>query len=221
MSMTLINFVQKSKLPTKTELEDKIKEIGYDFKFLNDFEKFDDFNQIDSIDCVLNGNQTFVEIYFNPATEIISDFPNLKKDLSDKDFGISFTSGSDELVSACISIISVGLIDLSESVVLYADEEKLYSRKMLIQDISNSLEYNTEETNRIIKKHIAENLKCKQTWKKEKRNKKLTDIVLWSLLIIGMVLMNKKIISWHIPCFLLILVLIKSIIENNKERKYR
>ena len=84
MSMTLINFVQKDKLPTKIELENKIYELGYDFKFLTKFEKFDNLNQIDSIDCVLNGNQTFVEIYFNPATEILSDFPNLKNNLSDK-----------------------------------------------------------------------------------------------------------------------------------------
>jgi hypothetical protein len=221
MSMTLINFVQKSKLPTKIEFENKIKELGYDFKFLTDFEKFDNLNQIDSIDCVLNGNQTFVEIYFNPATEILSDFPNLKKDLSDKDFGISFTFGSDELVSACINIISVGLIDLSQSVVLYADEEIFYSRKMLIQDISNSLEYNGEETYSIPKEAIEENLRYDQKRKKEKRNKKVTDIVLWSLLIIGMILMNRKIISWYIPCLLLAIVLIKSIIEHNKKGAYK
>ena len=226
MSMTLINFVQKSKLPTKIELENKIKELGYDFKFLTDFEKFDNLNQIDSIDCVLNGNQTFVEIYFNPATEILSDFPNLKKDLSDKDFGISFTFGADELVSACINIISVGLIDLSQSVVLYADEEIFYSRKMLVQDISNSLEYNEEETYSIPKEAIEENLrydqkKKKGKIKKGKRNKNVTDIMLWSMLIIGMILMNRKIISWYIPCLLLAVVLIKSIIDHNKKGKYK
>jgi len=221
MSMTLINFVQKDKLPTKIELENKIKELGYDFKFLTDFEEFDNLNQTDSIDCVLNGNQTFVEIYFNPATEILSDFPNLKKDLTDKDFGISFTFGADELVSACINIISIGLIDLSQSIVLYADEEIFYSRKMLIQDIDSCLEYNGEETYSIPQEAIEENLRFDQKKKKEKRNKKVTDIVLWSLLIIGMILMNRKIISWYFPCLLLAIVLIKSVIEHNKKGKYK
>ncbi|QXP78669.1 MULTISPECIES: hypothetical protein [Winogradskyella] len=95
--MTLINFVQKDNLPTKIELENKIKELGYEFRFLTEFEQFENLNQIDSIDCELNGNETFVEIYLNPANEILSDFPHLKKDLKDKDFAISFTFGSDEL----------------------------------------------------------------------------------------------------------------------------
>ena len=54
MSMTLINFVQKNKLPTKIELENRIKELGYNFKFLTDFDKFENLNKIDSIDCLLN-----------------------------------------------------------------------------------------------------------------------------------------------------------------------
>lgn len=84
MSMTLINFVQKDKLPRQNELENKIRELGYNFKFLTDFVKFENLNQIDSIDCERNGNQTFVEIYLNPG-EILTDYPGLKKDLSDKD----------------------------------------------------------------------------------------------------------------------------------------
>jgi hypothetical protein len=221
MSMTLINFVQEDKLPTKIELENKIIELGYDFKFLSDFEKFDSLNQIDSIDCVLNGNQSFVEIYFNSATEVLSDFPNLKKDLLDKDFGISFTFGSDELVSACINIISIGLIDLSQSIVLYADDEIYYTREMLIKDVSHSLEYKREETYSIPKEAIEENLRFDKRKKKEKRNNNIKNIILWSLLIISLVLMNRKIISWYIPCLLLAFVLIKSVIALNKKRRFK
>ena len=218
MSMTLINFVQKDNLPTKIELENKIKELGYEFRFLTEFEQFENLNQIDSIDCELNGNETFVEIYLNPANEILSDFPHLKKDLKDKDFAISFTFGSDELVSACINIISVGLIDLSQSIVLYADDEIFYSREMLIQDISYIFENKEDETYSIQKETIKENLKDDQKNKKEKRKNQIIDIVLWILLIIGTILMNRKIISWYIPCLLLATVLIKSIIEHNKKR---
>ncbi|MEZ4802801.1 MAG: hypothetical protein R2797_08500 [Gelidibacter sp.] len=216
--MTLINFVQKDNLPTKIELENKIKELGYKFRFLTEFEQFENLNQIDSIDCVLNGNEVFIEIYLNPVNEILSDFPDLKKDLTHKDFAISFTFGSDELVSACINIISIGLIDLSQSVVLYADDEIFYSREMLIQDISYILENKDDETYSISKQAIEENLKYDQKKKKEKRKNQMIDTVLWSLLIIGIILMNRKIISWYIPCLLLAIVLIKSIIEHNKKR---
>ena len=220
MSMTLINFVQKDKLPTKLELENKIIELGYDFKFLTDFKKLDSLNQIDSIDCELNGNKTFLEIYLNPIKEIISDFPNLENQLSDKDFGISFTFGSDELVSACINIISIGLIDLCQSIVLYADDEIIYSREMLIQDTSKSLDYIEKEVYSIPQEAIEENLRFDQKKKKEKRINNIKEIALWGLLIIAMILMNRKIISWYIPAILLAIVLIKSGIDQNKKRKY-
>jgi len=221
MSMTLINFVQKDKLPTKIELENKIKELGYNFKFLTDFEKLDNLNQIDSIDCELDGNKTFLEIYLNPIEEIISDFPDLQNQLSNKDFGISFTFGSDELVSACINVISIGLIDLCQSIVLYADDEIIYSREMLIQDTSKTLDYIANETYSIPQEAINENLRFDQKKKKEKRNNNIKDIVLWSLLIISMILMNRKLISWHIPCLLLAFVLVKSIIDHNKKRRFK
>lgn len=178
MSMTLINFVLKDKLPTKIELENKIKELGYDFKFLTDFEKFDKLDQIESIICELNGNQTFIEVYFDTANKILYNFPNLKKDISEIYFGISFTYRSNELVSACVNIISIGLIDLSQSIVFYADDDVFYTRQMLIQEISMSLDYIENETHSIPKEAIEENLKYDQKKKKEKRNENIKNIIL-------------------------------------------
>jgi len=219
--MTLINFVQKSKLPTKNELEKKIQELGYNFKFLTDFEKFDNLNQIDSIVCELNGAETFVEIYLNPITEILADFPSLKKDLTDKDFGISFTFGSDELVSACINLISIGLIDLCKSIVLYADDEIFYTKEMLIEDIETCLENNGVETYSIPKEALEENLKYDQKKKKGKLNEKLKNIVLWTTLIIALILMNRKVISWYIPFLLLVFVVVNGVIDHNKKKKFK
>ncbi|WP_394366318.1 hypothetical protein [Winogradskyella undariae] len=89
---------------------------------------------------------------------------------------------------------------------------------MLIQDISYIFENKEDETYSIQKETIKENLKDDQKNKKEKRKNQIIDIVLWILLIIGTILMNRKIISWYIPCLLLATVLIKSIIEHNKKR---
>lgn len=218
MSITLINFVQKNKLPTKIELENTIKVLGYDFKFLTDFKKFDELNKIDAIDCELNGNQTFVEIYLNPTVEIRSDFSSLKKDLSNKDFCISFSFGSNELVSTCINIISIGLIDLSQSIVLYADDEIFYTRDMLIKDIEDSLQYIEGETYAIPQEAIEENLKHDQQKKKEKKNELLKTIIICGIFFLAMFLMQRKIISWIIPAVLLVLLLIKSQIDIHKKR---
>lgn len=219
MSMTLINFVRKTELPTKIELENKIKDLGYDFEFLTDFEKLDHLNQIDSIECRLNGTKILIEIYFDPLEEIISDFPELKNQLTNKDLGISFISGSDQLVSACINIISIGLIDLCKSIVFYADDAKIYSRDMLIQDTSESLDHIKKQMDSISKVIITEHSKYKEKKKKESINHNIIDILLLGLLLVSMILKNKNLISWYIPILLFAFVLIKSIIQHNKRKK--
>lgn len=218
MSMTLINFVKKNKLQTKIALENKIKELGYDFKFLTDFKKLENLNQIDSIYCELNGNATFIEIYLYPKKEIIFNFPDLKKQFSDKNFGISFTLDSNELVSACINLISIGLIDLSESIVFYVDDEIIYSREMLIQDTSKSLDYIENEIYSIPEEALEENLKFDQNNKKEKRIKNLINFILWGFTFLAIILMNRKIITWYIPSVLLTLIIIKSVIDHHNKK---
>lgn len=215
--MTLINFVKKTELPTKNELENKIRELGYDFRFLTEFERLDNLNNAESLDCELNGAKTYLEIYLNPATEILSDFPNLKKDLSDKDLGISFTFGSEELVSACINIISIGLIDLSKSIVLYTDDEVIYSRKMLIQETSDFLDYIENEAYSIPKEALEENEK----YNRNKKIKNLIKIIVWVLFSVGIILMQRKITSWIIPSILLAYILVESVIDHNKKRRFK
>lgn len=219
MSMTLINFVRKTELPTKIELENKIKDLGYDFEFLTDFEKLNHLNQIDSIECRLNGTKMLIEIYFDSLEEIISDFPELKNQLTNKDLGISFISGSDQLVSACINIISIGLIDLCASIVFYADDAKIYSRDMLIQDTSESLDHIKKQMDSILEIIIAKRSKYKEKKKKGSINHNIIDIVLLGLLLVSMILKNKNLISWYIPILLFAFVLIKSIIQHNKRKK--
>lgn len=219
MSMTLINFVQNAKLPTKNELENKIKELGYNFKFLSDFEKFDAINKMDSIACELNGIQTFVQMHQNPAKEILSNLPNLKEDVSNKDLAISFTVSSDEAVKSSIHIISIGLIDLSQSIVLQSNDKIFYSREMLLQDTSNSFKYNGTETSSIPKKAFAKSLKSGQKKKREKKIENIKTFTLWGILFLGTILIQKGIITWTVPIVLFILVITLKQIDLGKRKK--
>ncbi|MFC6859606.1 hypothetical protein [Zunongwangia atlantica] len=160
-----------------------------------------------------------IEIYFDPLEEIISYFPELKNQLTNKDLEISFISGSDQLVSACINIISIGLIDLCDSIVFYADDAKIYSRDMLIQDTSESLDHIEKQMDSILEVIITEHSKYKEKKKKESINHNIIDIVLLGLLLVSMILKNKNLISWYIPLLLFAFVLIKSIIQHNKRKK--
>ncbi|MBO3100298.1 hypothetical protein [Gelidibacter pelagius] len=204
MSMTIIAFINKTKIPSKLELEAQIRTLGYNFKFNENFILFDEFGG----DCELNGQKTFFEVYFIKKEEL-DDLSSLDEDLDNYDSAFSFIWGADSIAGACISIISVALMDLCNSKILFEDFEVWYEREKLLDEIPMYL----EEKNTNLKKDIKKKLPVD----KKRKIEKITKIIIWSLLIITTILMNRKIISWHIPSLLLAFILIKSIIENNKK----
>ncbi len=131
MSMTQAAFLKKADLPNKTDIENSIRKLGYEFEILDDFEKF---YGIDGIECAINGQKTFFEVYFDQPTEITKDFDFIKKDLTDQDTVVSFIWGADFAAGASIGLISVALIDKSNALIYYLDDEMAYTREMLLSD---------------------------------------------------------------------------------------
>ena len=131
MSMTLVAFLKKADIPSKAEIEKNIRELGHDFEILDDFENF---YGIDGIECSINGQKTFFEIYFSNPIEITNESDFIKKDLTDQDNAVSFIWGADFAAGASIGLISVVLIDKSQALIYYLDDEITYSREMLLAD---------------------------------------------------------------------------------------
>ena len=131
MSMTQVAFLKKADLPNKTEIENSIRELGYEFEILD---KFKNFYEIDGIECKINGQETFFEIYFNNPKEIIAESEFIKKDLADQDIAVSFIWGADFAAGASIGLISVVLIDKCNALIYYLDDEMAYSKEMLLAD---------------------------------------------------------------------------------------
>jgi hypothetical protein len=208
MSKTLINFLHYSELPTKNELENKISEFGYNFKFVSEFEKFDNLHQIDSIECKLNGQQTFVQIRHSPAIEVLANLPDLKKELPHKDCGISFPFRLDKIVCTSMHIISLGLIEPCQSNVLHAHDKILYTRGILNQNISNSLKYNDVKRHKNSKNNLINSLKADK--KRKKRNENVKIFIIWGILFLITLFMNKRIISWVTPLILFNLIITPS-----------
>jgi hypothetical protein len=149
MSMTQTAFLKKADLPNKTEIENSIRELGYEFEINDDFENF---YGIDGIECTINGQKAFFEIYFDQPSEITNDFYFIKKDLTDQDTVISFIWGSDFAAGATIGLISAALIDKSNALIYYLDDEIAYSREMLLNDTTEFLKELEKE-----KKHPKKN----------------------------------------------------------------
>ena len=204
MSMTTTAFIKKEKVPNRLLLETEIKKLGYDFKFLEDFDKLDDFGGT----CQLEGFNAFVELNGEDKEDILQEYEITNDNLSDYDYCISFYQGSHDISGACVGILLLVLIDICNSKVIYQDEQVWYTREMLIQDISqyiNEGKKNPKDFNFYTELPKAD--------KKKKNN--LAEWILWGLAFFTTILMGREVINWVIPGILLILVVINSVLEHN------
>jgi hypothetical protein len=138
MSMTQIAFIRKADFPTNKQIQEVIQKLGYDFKIFDDLEK--QINQ-DGLECSINGHQTYFETYLDEVKNVIAgtEAEWIKPDLTNQDTSISFVWGADFSAGACIGLISVALIDLSNALVYYMDDQMKYTREMLMADIPQFL----------------------------------------------------------------------------------
>lgn len=137
MSMTQVVFLRKVEIPSKAEVENHIQGLGYDFKIIGDFESL---LEQDGLSCVINGQETFFEIYFDQPSELTDDYQWILPDLTNQDIAVSFVWGADFAAGACIGLISIALIDRCQALVYYLDDHMTYTREMLISDTPQFLE---------------------------------------------------------------------------------
>lgn len=101
MSMTQVVFLRKVEIPSKAEVENHIQGLGYDFKIIGDFESL---LEQDGLSCVINGQETFFEIYFDQPSELTDDYQWILPDLTNQDIAVSFVWGADFAAGACIGL---------------------------------------------------------------------------------------------------------------------
>lgn len=134
MSMSQIAFLRKAAIPTNEQIQRSIQALGYDFNILSGLEK-----QIgdDGLECSINGQQTYLDTYFNTADDAINnhDADWIKPDITDQDTAITFVWGADFAAGASIGLISVALTDLSNALIYYMDDQMKYTREMLLDDM--------------------------------------------------------------------------------------
>ena len=88
----------------------------------------------------LDGQQTFFETYLENADDYTTEKDLLGQEICGKDTAILFIWGADCAAGACIGFISIALIDISQALIYYMDDQMKYTRDMLIADIPQFLE---------------------------------------------------------------------------------
>ena len=136
MSMTQIAFLKKGETLSRQKIQESINSLGYDFTIMDDFESI---YTIDGLTCKINGHETYFEMYFNSAAEIVADNSWIESDLTDQDTAISFVWGANFAAGACIGLISIALIDNCDALIYYMDDEMKYTKEMLLSDTTQFL----------------------------------------------------------------------------------
>lgn len=138
MSMTQIAFLRKVDIPTNEQIQDILQQMGYNFKILSKLDKTIDQN---GLECSINGYRTYFETYIAPTETTITDNAAewIKPDIINQNIAITFVWGADFAAGACIGLISIALIELSNAFVYYMDDQMKYTKKMLLADIPQFL----------------------------------------------------------------------------------
>jgi hypothetical protein len=137
MSMTQVAFFEKAKIPTKENIESTIKEFQPEFEIIEEFEQLLDLN---GLECKIKGQKTFFEMYTTDPNEILEHEPWIKPDIKNENISISFVWGADFAAGACIGLISLALIELSDAQIYYLDDKMKYSKEMLLDDMELFIE---------------------------------------------------------------------------------
>jgi hypothetical protein len=131
MSMTQIAFLKKADIPINEQIQQTIRQLGYDFRILGDLKSRIDESELK---CQINGLDAYFEVYIDSATNVMDEAGWIIPDLTDQDTAVSFVWGADYAAGACIGLISIALIDHCHALVYYMDDQMRYTRDMLVAD---------------------------------------------------------------------------------------
>lgn len=136
MSLEQFALIKKDDVPSREIWQKYIDALGFDFQLDPELKPFEDSGYLP---CILNGNESGFEIYYEAAAEIIGQFAELKSRIGDRDFSISFRWGGDMAELASVVIASAALVHCANAFVLFEDGT-VYELDGLIKDARNALE---------------------------------------------------------------------------------
>jgi hypothetical protein len=136
MSLLQTAYLERRSVPQRDALQAAIDALGFDCK-VDAF--YVPFKASGFLPCRLNGNNSGFEIYFEPATELLVQFPQLVATVGSRDTAITFRWGSDMAECACVLIASAALAKSFAAVVHYHDDVLLYSAGQLVQEARSAL----------------------------------------------------------------------------------
>jgi hypothetical protein len=136
MSLEQYAFLKRDDVPTVSEWQSAIDEIGFDFKLDPELKPHEDSG---FLPCILEGKESGFEIYYETANETLKIFPQLKDKIESRDYVISFRWGGDMAECASVLIASIALSKFFNAIIYYANDDMFYTTEELITEANVAL----------------------------------------------------------------------------------
>ena len=124
--------MNRGSVPSRDQWQQAIDNLGRDFKLDPELKPNEDSG---FLPCKLNGNQTGFEIYYEPANEYTNAYADLAQKIGDRDWCITFRWGGDMAECVCVLIASAALIDSSNAIIYYPDDNLFYDKATTLSEI--------------------------------------------------------------------------------------
>jgi len=137
MSLQQTAYVVRANVPDRAALQAAVDALGFDCK-VDTF--YVPFQCSGFLPCLLAGSKSGFEIYFEPAADVLSDFPHLAGSVASRDVAITFRWGGDMSECACVLIVSAALAKTFGAIVHYQDDDIVYSGDQLVEEARAALQ---------------------------------------------------------------------------------
>jgi hypothetical protein len=131
MSLLQTAYLERRSVPDREALQAAIDALAFDCK-VDIF--YVPFKASGFLPCILSGNNSGFEIYFESATKLLAQFPRLVSTVGNRDVAVTFRWGSDMAECACMLIVSAALAKSFAAVVHYQDDDLIFSADQLVQE---------------------------------------------------------------------------------------
>lgn len=137
MSLEQTAYLARGSVPERAALQAAIDSLSFDCKI---DESYVPFKSEGFLPCVLNGEQSGFEICFEPAAEVLNNFPSIATRVGARDTAITFRWGGDMTECACVLIVCAALTTDFGAIVHYQDDNIIYSTEQLVEEVCKALQ---------------------------------------------------------------------------------
>jgi hypothetical protein len=137
MALQQTAYLHGESVPQRDALQATVDALGFDCELDASYVPF---KSEGYMPCILMGQGSGFEIYFEPAAECLRDFPGLTALVGNRNSAITFRWGGDMAECACVLIVCAALAKCANAIVHYQDDDIVYSTEQLIEEARAALQ---------------------------------------------------------------------------------